>query len=358
MGGCFGDGSQYRDVAEAAAVMSQIVGKPVRVQLMRWDEIGWDGYGPGAFFQIRAGVDGKGNLVAFDTTQFYPQYEQEAIELTRQLTGTPLASSYPDGNYWPASIYQLPNNRYLLKGFASEGTWVNGGWMRAGSSPHATFAGEQVIDQLAHAAAIDPVAFRLQNAAQDGSAEPVTQAMEAVTKAANWQPRVSASHLSDAEVVKGRGFAWSNVYLSNSPTAAVADIEVNKKTGKISVKYIYQAFSAGLLISPGLVENQLIGGIIQIISRALVEQVSYSKTNVTSSDFVSYPLLRFKDAPQVTPIVLQRTGDAPQGVGEPVTVATPAAIANAFFDATGVRMYEAPMTPARVRVALKAAGVA
>src|SRR5262249_53552265 len=113
MGGCFGDGSQYRDVAEAAAVMSQIVGKPVRVQLMRWDEIGWDGYGPGSFFQIRAGVDAKGKLVAFDTTQFYAQYEQESIELTRQLTGTPLASSYPDGNYWPASMYQVANNRYL-----------------------------------------------------------------------------------------------------------------------------------------------------------------------------------------------------------------------------------------------------
>ena len=358
MGGCFGDGSQYRDVASAAAVMSQIVGAPVRVQMMRWDEIGWDGYGPGTLFQIRAGIDGKGNLVGFDTTQFYPYYEQESIELTGQLTGTPLLPSYQDGNYWPASMYQLANNRYLLKGFPSEGNWVNGGWMRAGSSPHATFAGEQVIDELAHAAGMDPVAFRIQNVNQDGTAEPVMEAMAAVTKAAGWQPKVAASKLSSADVVTGRGFAWSNVYLTGSPTAAVVDVEVNKKTGKITVKHVYQAFSAGLLISPGLVENQLVGGITQIVSRVMVEQVRYSKTNVTSSDFASYPILRFKDSPKVTPIVLQRTGDDPNGVGEPVTVATPAAIANAFFDATGVRMRTAPMTPARVRATLKAAGVA
>ncbi len=358
MGGCFGDGSQYRDVAAGAAVMSQIVGAPVRVQLMRWDEIGWDGYGPGTLFQVRAGIDGKGNLVAFDTTQFYPQYEQESIELTGQLTGTPLLPSYPDGNYWPSSMYELANNRYLLKGFPSEGNWVNGGWMRAGSSPHATFAGEQVIDELAHAAGMDPVAFRVQNVTQSDAKQPLLDAMAAVTKAAGWQPRVAASRLSAADIVSGRGFAWSNVYLDGVPTATVADVEVNKKTGKTTVKHIYGAFSAGLLISPGLVENQLIGGITQIVSRVMVEQVRYGKTNVTSSDFASYPILRFKDSPGVTPIVLQRTDADPQGVGEPVTVATPAAVANAFFDATGVRLRTAPFTPERVRAALSAAGVA
>jgi nicotinate dehydrogenase subunit B len=133
---------------------------------------------------------------------------------------------------------------------------------------------------------------------------------------------------------------------------------VNKKTGKVTVKHVYGAFSAGLLISPGLVENQLSGGIVQIVSRLMTEKLRYSTTNVTSSDFVSYPILRFADSPKVTPIVLQYMNAVPQGVGEPVTVATAAAVANAFFDATGVRLRTAPFTPARVREVLKPAGVA
>jgi CO/xanthine dehydrogenase Mo-binding subunit len=357
MGGCFGDGSQYRDTAEAAAVLSQMAGAPVRVQLMRWDEIGWDGYAPATLMDIRAGIDRKGNLVAYDTTQYYPQYEQESVELTGLLTGTKLHASYPDGYYWPASMYQLTNNRYQLKAIPSEGQWVNGGWMRAGSSPLATFAGEQVIDQLAYAAKMDPVAFRLQNMIHGDGRRVLLDAMHAVTKAAKWQPKIAASSLSDANTVTGRGFAWSNVYLTNSPTAAIADVEVNKATGKVIVKHVYCAFSAGLLVNPGLVENQVVGGVTQIVSRVMVEQLRYSKTNVTSTDFITYPLLRFREAPKVTAIVLQYTGAAPNGVGEPVTVAAPAAVANAFFDATGVRLLTAPFTPARVREALKAAGV-
>jgi nicotinate dehydrogenase subunit B len=176
--------------------------------------------------------------------------------------------------------------------------------------------------------------------------------LHAVTDAAQWQPKVSGSNVSNATVVSGRGVSWG------AQAAAIADITVNKKTGKVTVKHIYQAFTAGLIVYPGGVENQMVGGITQILSRLLTEQYRYSKTNVTSLDWVSYPILRFKDAPKVTPIVVQLPNATPQGVGEPVTVAAAAAVANAFFDATGVRMRTAPFTPARVRAALKAAGVA
>jgi CO/xanthine dehydrogenase Mo-binding subunit len=138
-------------------------------------------------------------------------------------------------------------------------------------------------------------------------------------------------------------------------TAAIADVSVNKKTGKITVTHIYQAFSAGLAVYPGGIENQLVGGVTQILSRLLVEQMRYTLKQVTRVDFVSYPLLRFKDAPKITPIILQRTDQQPVGVGEPVTGVAPAAVANAFFDATGVRMRTAPLTSSRVRAALKAA---
>ena len=370
MGGCFGDGCQYFDVAQAAAIMSQSVGAPVRVQLMRWDEISWGQVSPSSLMDIRAGVDAKGNLVALDITHFYPQYRSDNVQTNAELAGVPLpaAPSSISGNYWPGPMYNLPNSRYLLKSIPLQNNWFKTYWMRAGASPHTVFASEQVMDDLARLSNMDPVAFRIQNVnlgndwlAKGQSHDQLLAVLNAVTQAAGWQPRVSASNLSKDDVVTGRGIAWSNV---DSPktyaqTAAVADVEVNKKTGKINVKHVWQAASAGLAVSIGGIENQIVGGVTQILSRLLVEKYRYSKTHVTSTDFVTYPIMRFKDAPAVTPIVLQwKQNPFTGGVGEPVAVAAAAAVANAFFDATGVRLHTAPLTPARVRAALKAADVA
>jgi nicotinate dehydrogenase subunit B len=370
MGGCFGDGVQYFDTAQAAAIMSQEVGAPVRVQLMRWDEIGWGGASPSSLIDLKAGVDAKGNIVAYDLTHFYPQYRSDLVQTNAELTGValPAPASSISGQYWPGPMYNLPNSRYLVKSIPLQNNWFKTYWMRAGSAPHTTFASEQVMDDLARAAGLDPVAFRIQNVNQGNdwlgkgqSHDQLLAVLNAAAKAANWQPRVSGSNPSKDTIVTGRGVAWSNV---DSPktyaqTAAIADIEVNKKTGKITVKHVYQALSVGLAVSIGGIENQIVGGTTQILSRLLTEKYRYSKTRITSTDFVSYPIMRFKDAPKVTPIVLQWT-QAPftGGVGEPVAVAAAAAVANAFFDATGVRLHEAPLTPPRVRAALKAAGVA
>jgi nicotinate dehydrogenase subunit B len=370
MGGCFGDGAQYYDAAQAAALISQAVGAPVRVQLMRWDEISWGQTSPASLMDVRAGVDGKGNLVAFDFTHFYPQYWTDEVQTNAELAGLPRppVPSYPSGNFWPTPMYNIPSNRYLLKSIPLLDNWIKVFWMRGGSAPHVTFAGEQVIDQLAHAANMDPVAFRIQNVTQGDDLlnqgqgkDELLAVLNAATSAAKWQPRVTASNLSDANVVAGRGVAWSNNDNTKTyaQTAVVADIEVNKKTGKITVKHVYQAVSAGLAVYPGGIENQIVGGVTQILSRLLVEKYRYSKTNVTSTDFATYPIMRFKDAPTVTPIVIQWSSRVPfmEGVGEPMAMAAAAAVANAFFDATGVRMRTAPMTPARVRATLKAAGV-
>src|SRR5207253_8629410 len=110
--------------------------------------------------------------------------------------------------------------------------------------------------------------------------------------------------------------------------AAVADVTVNKKTGKITVKHIYGASAVGLAINPGLVESQIVGGLTQVASRLLVEEYRFTKQRVTSTDYVTYPILRFKDAPMVTPIVVQQTDLRPKEVGEPVSVSAAAAIAN------------------------------
>jgi CO/xanthine dehydrogenase Mo-binding subunit len=277
-----------------------------------------------------------------------------------ELAGIAPLSSSVSGNWWPGSMYNAPNNRYTLKSIPLVGNWVKSSWMRAGASPHATFALEQVVDDLARTVQMDPVAFRLQNVTQRASDQPevLLAVMSAVTQAAGWQPKVSGSSLSDANIVTGRGVAWSNADGRRGAGAAIADVTVNKKTGKITVNHVYQAYNAGLMIYPGDVANQQIGGITQVLSRLLVEQLRYTKTKVASLDWVSYPILRFKDAPKVTPIVVQLSNLPPSGVGEPVTAVAPAAVANAFFDATGVRIRQAPMTPASVRAALKAAGVA
>jgi CO/xanthine dehydrogenase Mo-binding subunit len=179
--------------------------------------------------------------------------------------------------------------------------------------------------------------------------------MSAVAEAANWQPRLAASNLSNATVVTGRGI--SAVPHAGTTAAVVAEIEVNKKTGKIVVKHLYISQDAGLTVSPANANDQMIGGAIQATSRALHEQVNFDTGRVTSSDWVTYPILRFKDAPKVTPIVVQRPDKLAGGAGEVPMPSVVGAIANAFFDATGVRIRVAPMTPPRVRGVLDAAGV-
>ena len=119
---------------------------------------------------------------------------------------------------------------------------------------------------------------------------------------------------------------------------------------------MFAAMDSGSAIDPGLIENQIVGQQIQGVSRALHEEVRFSKTNVTSLDWVTYPILRFKDHPKVTAIVVNRPDQLPTGAGEETFAPVPAAIANAFFDATGVRLYQYPMTPPVVRAALIAAG--
>src|SRR5262249_21176983 len=134
----------------------------------------------------------------------------------------------------------------------------------------------------------------------------------------------------------------------------VADVEINKRTGAIVVKHVYAAMDCGLAVNPALVENQIEGQVIQSVSRVLKEEVRFDRTGVTSLDWVSYPILRFAEHPQVTPVLVQRLDEPSSGAGEEVMGATAAAVANAVFDATGVRLREYPMTPQRVLAALGA----
>jgi nicotinate dehydrogenase subunit B len=153
-------------------------------------------------------------------------------------------------------------------------------------------------------------------------------------------------------VVTGRGIA--NSHHGGAYAATVADVQVNKKSGKILVTHLYAAQDSGFSMNPSLIYNQMIGNVIQGTSRALSEEVTFNKNQVTSIDWIGYPILRMKDSPRVTNVLVQRTDQPSLGSGEPVTCPIVGAIANAFYDATGVRLRQFPMTPDRVKAALAA----
>jgi nicotinate dehydrogenase subunit B len=356
--------SGYDEAAEAAAVMSQLAGAPVRLQYMRWDEHGWDFYGPPQMMDIRGGVDAKGNIVGIDYTAF--SFGNTASDLvTAQVTNTPITAPTPGSvEHWGVigSMYNLPAQRVTVKNVPALNNQFRTSFLRAPLGPQTNFGYEQLIDELAYAAKMDPYLFRVQNVAS--AVDPLFPwyyrerwlgVLNAAAQAAKWQPRVAASSLSDAKVVTGRGISSSPH--SWTPATAISEIEVNKKTGKIVVKKLYMSMDAGLSVNPAFVENQIVGGAVQAVSKTLHEQVNFDNRRITSLDWVTYPILRFRDSPEVIPIVVQRMDKVPGGVGETPIPPVGAAIANAFFDATGVRLREAPMTSARVRGALKAAGV-
>jgi CO/xanthine dehydrogenase Mo-binding subunit len=347
--GTFGH-SCYEDAAQAAAIMSQLAGRPVRVQFMRWDEHGWDNYGPAHIGEVRAAIDTAGKLVAYEYQGW--QHGWHVIETSHELAlrtepkeriaGSNSITVNPVST---GAMYAIANRRVVSHAVPMLGL-LKGSPLRSPMDMHYSFASEQLIDELAHAAGIDPLEFRRRNIA----GERWLGVLEAAAAAAGWTPRVAAAALSDAEVVTGRGIGIGTHHISYG--AAVAEIEVNKRTGVIVAKNLYGALDAGLTVNPGLVENQIVGMMVQATSRILKEEVTFSNSNVTSLDWTSYPILRFAEHPNVTPVVVQRLDQPSTGAGEEVMGSTGAAIANAFFDATGVRLRQYPMTPERVRAAL------
>ena len=341
--------SCYDDVAQAAGLLSQLAAKPVRLQFMRWDEHGWDNYGPAHVADVRAAADASGNIVAYEYAGW--QHNWSGTETSAQLTGVAPAA-------WPASgvqevnrltcggMYDIPNLRLLNHQVPALG-YLKGAWLRSPLDLSFAFASEQTLDELAYLAGLDPYEFRKRNMKD----ERWLGVLNAAAQAAQWTPRRAAAKLSGAKVVTGRGIGVGTHLASYG--GAVAEIEVNKETGKVVAKRLYGAIDAGLVVNPGNVENQISGQLVQTASRMFHEEVTLNTTNVTSLDWTSYPILRFEESPEITAVVVQRLNERYSGAGEEVMAACAAAIGNAFFDATGVRMREFPMTPSRVLAALK-----
>jgi CO/xanthine dehydrogenase Mo-binding subunit len=362
----FGNGYHYLDINESAALMSKLAGAPVRLQLMRWDEQGWNKYGPAIMHDMRGGVDSKGNIVAYEAVAFAQAGAGDSA--VRQLLGNVPAAPGTAGTNAEnlAPMYKVANNALGGQGYRliaktqtqAMGMFQNGP-LRAPSGPQTNFASEQFIDMLAEAAGKDPYNFRLQNMRTDGFGPRgewprFGGVLRAAVEASGYTPHVSASQLASGNIVTGWGMAVGTH--NDSYAATVAFVEVNKQTGKITVKHLWSAQDSGFAINPGLLMNQMSGNLVQGTSRVLHEELNFDKKRVISRDWVSYPILRFKDTPTVTTVLVNRPDRTASGSGEPPLVPTGAAIANAVYDATGVRMTHAPLTPARVRGFLKNAG--
>jgi nicotinate dehydrogenase subunit B len=333
--------SCYDDVAQAAAILSQLAGAPVRLQFMRWDEHGWDLYGPAHIGECKVTADAQGKLTSYQYDGW--QHNWSNVETSEQLTGVPAAE-------WPGaaaqqvsplnlgSMYVIPNLK-LVNHKINVQSYPRAAWLRSPLDLSFSFASEQAIDHLAYQLKIDPYEFRLRNMTD----ERWLGVLNAVARAANWK--------TDGRG-RGRGIALGTHLQSWG--AAVADIEVNRSTGKVRILHLYAAIDAGLVVNPAIVEAQITGQMVQTASRMLLEEVKFNENGVTSLDWNSYPVLRFEDCPEVTPIVVQRIDKPSSGAGEETMAAGAAAIANAFFDATNIRMEEYPLTPARVKALLPA----
>jgi CO/xanthine dehydrogenase Mo-binding subunit len=377
-----GTGGQT-DVYIGAAVISKAVGKPVRLQWMRWDEHAWSAYGPAAMYDVKAAVDGSGNITALDWTTY--GQGGTSLQTSSELVGFATWPANP-ANGGPATsdgIYKVSTTakRVLAKTQPQYGGAFRSDPLRAPGAPQSHFAGEQLLDEIAYTLKMDPLALRKQNI--DGSTAIGARwlaALDAAGKVSGWKagtPHSGAAQTGDIRT--GRGFAFGT--FANSQVGMVADIEVSLQSGKIVAKHLYIAHVNGISMNPDLVANQNEGAAIQGLSRALYEGLTFSKERITSTDWVSYPILRIKDAPTLTVAIVSPNGYivntpgggtnvqagnvaanaaawAPTGAGEPPTAPVAAAVANAFFDATGVRIRETPMNAARVRATLKAGGVA
>jgi CO/xanthine dehydrogenase Mo-binding subunit len=341
--------SGYDDVAQAAALMSQLAGAPVRAQLMRSDEHGWDPCGPAHVGEVRAAADAEGNVVAYEYHGWHHHWS--LVEPTQQLAqDVPLGewNNMVSQQVSPqncGAMYAIPNRR-LVDHRLPTADYLRAGWLRSPLDLSMSFASEQAIDALAALAGVDPYEFRRRNIANGRW----LGVLDAVARAAGWTARSEGATGREGSVALGRGIGLGT-HLS-SFGGAVADIEVDRETGRVAVKHLYGAIDAGLVVNPGIVEAQIVGQLVQTASRMLHEEVTFNERGVTSLDWASYPILRFQDCPEVTPIVVQRLNERYSGAGEEVMAAAAGAIANAFYDATGVRMHEFPLTPRRVLAAL------
>jgi CO/xanthine dehydrogenase Mo-binding subunit len=339
-----------------AALLSKLIGTPVRVQYMRADGTGWDPKGPAGVYRGRAGLDAHGAVVAYEffgkgfTRQDVATNESDPKDtLAGQLTG--VAPKPTVVFQVPAEAYDFANKRCgweCVAPLLERASPLRTGHLRDPLGPETHFASESFIDEIAHAAGADPVAFRLRHVRDPRHAAVITAAAEK----AGWGRRPYPSpRRGQGDLMVGRGFSYTE--RNGTIVAAVAEVEVDRPSGRVWARRFTVAHDCGLIINPKGLQLTIEGNVVMALSRTLFEEVAFDRERVLSVDWASYPILEIQDAPERIDVVLiNRPELPPTGAGEPATRTVPAAIANAIFDATGVRIRRVPMTPERVKAAL------
>ena len=348
------------DVAEDAAVLSRAVGKPVRVQWMRHEEHAWEPKGSAQLTTVKAGVDEQGNIIAWDFMDRYFPYTAEPNSPLLASTQTGLkytGQGFPGNGYdygvaAGGDLYAFENQRVqcpVIPWVQNEESQLRTCNLRAPGAVGRAFASESFIDEVASHLRIDAVQFRLRCPRNDKRTADV---LLAAAKKAGWAERPSpAPAASQGANLIGRGVAISN--RDGTIVAAVAEVEVDRSTGKIRVHRVTLAHDCGLIANPDGLRNQIEGNVIQGVSRALFEEVRFDESGVQNLDWNSYRTARFEDVPEVEIVLINRPELGFLGAGETAIVPVPAAIANAVFDASGARVRDVPLTPERVLSALQ-----
>jgi nicotinate dehydrogenase subunit B len=364
------------DAGFEAAFLAKEVGRPVRVQWMRNEETAWDTKGSAYTIKMRGGLDAQGNLVALEydgrsADHNHLGYNEFDTVLIAQLANMRKATPARGSAASPSHMYVIPHRRTATHVVSMPLVWetpLRTGNLRDPDGPQVTFAGESFIDELAAAAKADPVEFRMRlltAAAADDSGFKRARSIAVLKAAADafkWDARPSPRAIDRGEILTGRGVSYA--FRSQTVVAQIAEVEVNRRTGHVWVKRLVCAHDCGLVINPEGLRRTIEGGMLHSLSRALHEEVRFDTEKVTSVDWSSYPTLTHADTPASIEVVIVNGDPNPTrpdlphyGAGETVCKPLIAAVANAIYDATGVRLRRVPFRSARVLAALKSAGV-
>ena len=347
--------SDADDAAMDAAVLAKATGKPVRVQYTREQATGWDPKGPASIHRARAAIDASGNVIAYEfTSKGFSRIDVNTNggapwdTLAGQVRDVALKSG--DGFGVPAESYEFANKRLAWETIApllDRASPLRSAHLRDPVGPQIHFASESFMDELAAALNLDAVEFRLRHMKEPRD----IAVIKAASEKAGWQTRPSPRRDQTGNKVSGRGIAYAQ--RNGTRVAAVAEVEIDRSSGKIWARKFTVAHDCGQIINPNGLRHTIEGNIVQGVSRTLWEEVKFDSKNVTSVDWMTYPILDITETPESIDVVLINHPElAPTGAGEPSIRPVAAAIANAIFDATGVRMRRVPFSPDHVKQSL------
>jgi nicotinate dehydrogenase subunit B len=342
------------DAACDAALLSKALGRPVRVQWSREDEHGWDPKGPPQLLELRAAVDERGQVAAWQTRAWLPVS-------TANLPHNPfLAAESAKIDQTPGRatglIYQNVDPPYTFPNVDAAVHWIPDAPLRtspirAPGKIANTFAVESFTDEIAALAGVDPLEFRLRHLTNPRGVE----VLRRLAARMGWQPRPSPNPAEpSAALARGRGLAYVHYKHDETLVAMGMEVEVERASGRIRVTRVVCAQDCGLMINPDCVRAQVEGNILQTLSRALHEEIVYDRQRVTTVTWATYPILTMPEVPAIEVDLIQRLDAPPLGAGEAAAAPVGAALGNAVFDALGVRLRTVPFRPERVKAAMAA----